>query len=108
LIFSAELLRHSRLRFYSRKACGIRKKRHCDSQQPLFPHDVPLRSSAAQTDAAGFLKTVSAALPLTHAIRMMQGIWPGRHLSDYPVETAVLGFTLVTACFFAARLFRWD
>lgn len=56
----------------------------------------------------GFLRTVSQAFPLTHSIRLLRGIWLGGHLSEYPVEIAVLAGTLIAGAFFAARMFRWD
>jgi len=55
-----------------------------------------------------FLKTVSEVFPLTHAIRLMRGVWLGDHLADFPVEIAVLAGFVVAGGFFAARLFRWD
>lgn len=55
-----------------------------------------------------FLKTFSEVLPLTHAIRMMQGIWLGESLWNFKVEIAVLGGILLAGTFVAARLFRWD
>lgn len=56
----------------------------------------------------GFLKTASEILPLTHAIRMMQGIWLGESLWNFKVEIAVLGGILLAGTFVATRLFRWD
>ena len=55
-----------------------------------------------------FLKSASEILPMTHAIRLLRGIWLGEHLVDYPVEMAVLAGFVVAGGFFAARLFRWD
>jgi ABC-2 type transport system permease protein len=56
----------------------------------------------------GALRTVSQAFPLTHAIRLLRGIWLGEHLAGHPVEIAVLAGTLLAGSFFAARMFRWD
>ncbi len=55
-----------------------------------------------------FLKTVSEAFPLTHAIRLMQGIWLGDGILEYKTEMVVLGAMLVAGAFFAGKLFRWD
>lgn len=55
-----------------------------------------------------FLKTVSEALPLTHSIRMMQGIWLGESIWSFKTEMAVLCGMLLLGAFFAAKLFRWD
>ena len=54
------------------------------------------------------LKKVSEAFPLTHSIRMMQGIWLGDPITEYWVEMVVLGATLALGGFFAGKLFRWD
>jgi ABC-2 type transport system permease protein len=54
------------------------------------------------------LKTVSEVFPLTHAIRLLRGIWLGGHLTDHPVELGVLAGFVLAGAFFAARLFRWD
>ncbi len=56
----------------------------------------------------GFLRTLSEAFPLTHAIRLLRGIWLGEHLWDHPVEIVVLVGTLLIGSIFAARMFRWD
>lgn len=55
-----------------------------------------------------FLKTVSEVLPLTHAIRLMRGIWLGDSITAYPAEIAVLAGMLLIGGFFAGKLFRWD
>lgn len=55
-----------------------------------------------------FLKTISEVFPLTHAIRLMRGVWLGDGLLEYPVELAVLTATSLVGAFFASRLFRWD
>ena len=56
----------------------------------------------------GALRAVSQAFPLTHAIRLLRGVWLGDHLLEYPLEIAVLLGTLAAGAFFAARMFRWD
>lgn len=63
-----------------------------------FPHEM----------LPSFLRTISQAFPLTHAIRLMRGVWLGEHLIDYPVELLVLSVTLIAGSFFAAGMFRWD
>lgn len=55
-----------------------------------------------------FLKTFSQILPLTHVIELLQGLWLGGHLWEYPVQIAVLcGFT-VAGFVIAAKCFRWE
>lgn len=54
------------------------------------------------------LKHVSEFLPLTHAIRLMQGIWLGESMFEYPVEMAVLAGSLLAGSLFALKFFRWD
>lgn len=56
----------------------------------------------------GALRTLAQAFPLTHAIKLLRGVWLGDRLLEYPVEIAVLTGTLLAGAFFAARLFRWD
>ncbi|RKZ04161.1 hypothetical protein DRQ21_03530 [Candidatus Fermentibacteria bacterium] len=54
-----------------------------------------------------FLKKVSLVFPLTHAIKLMQGVWLGGSLSDYPVQLAVLAGFVVIGLFVSIRHFRW-
>jgi len=55
-----------------------------------------------------FLKTFSEVLPLTQAIRMMQGVWLGESLWSFKVEITVLVGMLAAGAFVATRFFRWD
>jgi ABC-2 type transport system permease protein len=56
----------------------------------------------------GFLKSFSQILPLTHAIELLQGLWLGGHLWEYPVQLAVLFFTAAAGFTVAIRFFRWE
>lgn len=55
-----------------------------------------------------FLRSFSMVLPLTHAIRLMQGLWLGGDLVDYPVQIAVLTGVLVAGTAVSVRWFRWE
>ncbi|NOQ23680.1 MAG: ABC transporter permease [Candidatus Aegiribacteria sp.] len=55
-----------------------------------------------------FLKTFSQVLPLTHVIELLQGLWLGGHLWEYPVQIAVLCGVTVAGFVIAAKCFRWE
>jgi ABC-2 type transport system permease protein len=55
-----------------------------------------------------FLRTASEVLPLTHVIRLLQGLWLGGHLWDYPVQLAVLAGVLACGILVSVLCFRWE
>ena len=55
-----------------------------------------------------FLKTFSQILPLTHAISLLQGLWIGGHLWEYPIQIAILCGVMVAGFVVAAKCFRWE
>ncbi len=55
-----------------------------------------------------FLKTFSQILPLTHVIELLQGLWLGGHLWDYPLQITVLCGVTIAGFVIAARYFRWE
>ena len=55
-----------------------------------------------------FLKTFSQILPLTHVIELLQGLWLGGHLWEYPVQIIVLVGVTVAGFAIAAKYFRWE
>ena len=55
-----------------------------------------------------FLRSFAKILPLTHAIRLMQGVWLGGHLWDYPVELVILAAVLGAGVFVPVLMFRWE
>ncbi|MBN1435047.1 ABC transporter permease [Candidatus Fermentibacterales bacterium] len=55
-----------------------------------------------------FLKGFAQALPLTHAVRLMQGVWLGGSLLDYPLELAVLVAVMLAGLLVACLFFRWE
>jgi ABC-2 type transport system permease protein len=60
------------------------------------------------SDLPPVLRVVARVLPLTYAVRLLQGIWNGdgwfAHLGDVAGMTAL--FLLFTAI--SARIFRWE
>jgi ABC-2 type transport system permease protein len=55
-----------------------------------------------------FLQTFAQVLPLTHVIKLLQGLWLGGHLWDYPIQLAVLTGVLICGILISARFFRWE
>lgn len=51
---------------------------------------------------------VADALPLTHAVTLLRGLWFGEAWGDHLVATAVLLGVLVVCTGLAARFFRWE
>ncbi|MBN1873094.1 MAG: ABC transporter permease [Anaerolineae bacterium] len=54
------------------------------------------------------IRSVSQFLPLTHVVRLLQGMWFNTPLSEYLVEVAVLIGMLIVGTIIAARTFRWE
>ncbi len=54
------------------------------------------------------MKKISLVFPLTHAIKLMQGVWLGGHFWDYPVHLAVLTGFVFAGLFVSVRYFRWE
>ena len=54
------------------------------------------------------VKRVSEALPLTHAVELLQAAWAGRGLGSELVPLLALAGLLVVSCCLAARFFRWE
>ncbi len=55
-----------------------------------------------------WLRAVSKALPMTHAVNLLQGLWAGAGAADFATAWLVLvGLTLLAGGF-GARLFRWE
>ena len=55
-----------------------------------------------------FLKDISLAFPLTHAIKLMQGVWLGGHFWDYPVHLMVLTGFILAGLFVSVKYFKWE
>lgn len=54
------------------------------------------------------VRDVSRFLPLTHVVRLLQGMWFGESLGEHLVEVAVLAGVLVVGTIIAAWTFRWE
>ncbi len=55
-----------------------------------------------------WLQKVSNALPMTHAVRLLQGLWFGEGWGGYLDEAAYLSGVLLVCTLIAARAFRWE
>jgi ABC-2 type transport system permease protein len=54
------------------------------------------------------VRTVGYALPLTHVVQLLQGLWFAEAWSDHLVKVAVLIVTLIIGVVISARTFRWE
>jgi ABC-2 type transport system permease protein len=54
------------------------------------------------------MRTVSKALPMTHVVNLLQGLWIGNPWSKHVVEVAVLAGLLIVGAFVSAKTFRWE
>ncbi len=54
------------------------------------------------------MRTISKALPMTHVVNLLQGLWFGAPWSKHLVEVAVLAGLLVVGAFVSAKTFRWE
>jgi len=55
-----------------------------------------------------WLRPVSEFIPITHAARLMQGMWQGHPPGDFLKEAAVLAGVCVLGVLVAVRKFRWE
>jgi len=54
------------------------------------------------------MRTISKALPMTHVVNLLQGLWFGNPWSKHVVEVAVLAGLLVAGAVVSAKAFRWE
>ena len=54
------------------------------------------------------LQTAAAALPLTHSVNLMRGLWFGEPWSAHLTATLVLVALLAAGVGVSSRLFRWE
>src|SRR3954464_6771108 len=54
------------------------------------------------------LRTVAAALPTTHAVALLQGVWDGSGWSAHLVNVAALLLLFVVYTGISSRVFRWE
>ena len=55
-----------------------------------------------------FLQQISPAIPLTHVVNLLQGLWFGYAWGDNLVAVAVLVGMLVVGTVLSAKTFRWE
>lgn len=53
-------------------------------------------------------QAVAQALPLTHAVALLRGIWEGGAWSDHWVNVAALALFFVVCTTLSSRVFRWE
>ncbi len=56
----------------------------------------------------GYLKGLSLASPLTHAVQLLGGLWAGGSWADHGVNVAALLLTFVLCVGISSRIFRWE
>jgi ABC-2 type transport system permease protein len=56
----------------------------------------------------GTVQRIAVALPMTHAVSLLQGLWMGEPWRMHAVEIAVLTIVGLAAGAVAARSFRWE
>jgi ABC-2 type transport system permease protein len=54
------------------------------------------------------MRTLSKALPMTHVVNLLQGLWNGDPWSKHMVEVAVLAGLLVVGAVVSTKTFRWE
>jgi ABC-2 type transport system permease protein len=54
------------------------------------------------------VRRVSDAIPLTHVVTLLRGLWFGEPVGQHLVEVVVLGGMLVVGTLVAALTFRWE
>jgi ABC-2 type transport system permease protein len=54
------------------------------------------------------MRAVSRALPLTYAVRLLQGIWIGEPWSAHIGDVAALALTFVLCTAISTKVFRWE
>ncbi len=73
-----------------------------------FPMIFLSGAALPQSMLPDLLKNISLAFPLTHAIRLMQGVWLGGHLWDYPMHLMVLAGFILAGLFVSVKYFKWE
>jgi ABC-2 type transport system permease protein len=56
----------------------------------------------------GSIRTVARALPLTHVVTLLRGLWLGDPWGQHLTEVAVLGGVLLIGASLSGWLFRWE
>ena len=53
------------------------------------------------------VERISTFLPLTHAVRLLRGMWFAEPWGDHLLDVAVLAGVLIVCGSLASRFFRW-
>ena len=54
------------------------------------------------------IKSFANFIPLTHAIKMLKGVWQGNYLRDYNSNILILVGVTVVCSILSVKFFRWD
>lgn len=54
------------------------------------------------------MKKIADFLPMTHAVKLLKGVWLGENLGDYMTQIYVLAATLVVGIIISVFTFRWE
>ncbi len=54
------------------------------------------------------IRTINRAFPMTHVVRLLQGLWFGEPLASHGTDVLVLAAMLVAGTALSAALFRWE
>lgn len=54
------------------------------------------------------VQTIAKALPLTHCVTLLQGVWLGGSLGDYGAELAILAVFTLAFTVISLAVFRWE
>jgi len=54
------------------------------------------------------MRSISKALPMTHVVNLLQGLWIGNPWGKHITEVAVLAAFLVVGVIVSAKAFRWE
>jgi ABC-2 type transport system permease protein len=52
--------------------------------------------------------TISKAIPLTHVVKLLKGLWLGESLSNFTTEIAILSSILVVCTLLSVKTFKWE
>ena len=55
-----------------------------------------------------WLRPISEFIPITHAARLMQGMWLGEPIGDFLKEIIILAGVILLCVFVAVKKFRWE
>jgi len=55
-----------------------------------------------------WLRPVSEYIPITHAVRLMQGMWLGEPIGNFLREIIILAGVILLCVFVAVKKFRWE